>query len=378
MKLFESFLISRIRAHFRGRLYYRVFSCLIFSVPFCASVIFIISILSIKGYGVSFSALTGGHAYNVSNPITIVSFSATFVTISLTLLGFALNNFSKRGYKTKKENEEQNNLNYEVNASVFEECANILLVRYRGVKKSLLCFNVASFPLLSKAFTLIIILLSMIAQCFFGSYRIFYLIVYAGIMGFVILLVLIDVFRIYADVNFTLYQACSIIASKFYNKLSFLYSTRKFDSGYIGTVKNYVRTDIYRGILFLHESYGTILYLPYKFEKKLKLMLDNNKHMLSELAMCSSLSTSVMFEKYYAKQRSSANFDAKEIFSVFISTSINSCKGLVEDLNYEINFVRNTEEIAYYNAREDILKLLEPIYYDKIKKENELYGQKEN
>lgn len=244
MKLFESFLISRIRAHFRGRLYYRVFSCLIFSVPFCASVILTISLLSVNGYGVSFSTLTGGHTYNISNPITIVSFATTFVTISLTLLGFALNNFSKRGYKSKKDNEEHNDLNYEVNASVFEECANILLVRYRGAKKSLLCFNVASFPLLSKAFTLIILLLSMIAQCFFGDYRIFYLIIYAGIMGFVILLVLIDVFRIYADVNFTLYQACSIIASKFYNKLSFLYSTRKFDSGYIGTVKNYVRTDI--------------------------------------------------------------------------------------------------------------------------------------
>ena len=198
-------------------LYKRVLSCFFLALFLACSLFCVTICLSLFEYGVSFANITGQHEYKVANPITIVSFSATFVTISLTIIGFALNSFSKR-----KQN---SNSDLVLGNSVYEEAAGILLVRYRTKLGSLLYFNVFNFPLLGKAFSLILLLACMFVHCFVGYYRVFYLIVYASFMFCIIVDMLICVFEIYSDVNYTTFRACRILITKIGDRLKFLSDT---------------------------------------------------------------------------------------------------------------------------------------------------------
>lgn len=334
-------------------LYKRVLSCFILAISFCACVGLVISFLSIYGHGVSFDVLSGNHLYNVGNPITVVSLAGTFITASITLLGFALNSFAKRGTASS------NGSNKKVIASPFEEAAGVLLVRYKGKAKSLLFLNVFCFPLLARAFVLLILLALMFAQCFFGEFRIFYLVIYFGLMCLIILSILISVFEIYSDVNFTLFKACSIIIDKIKKKVRFLNKTMSYNYGIVlSALRRYAQTDIFRGVVFLDESFGTILYLPLRTNRCLEISLSGESLFLTQLCLCSKLSNNVMFGKYFFEGPSNNNgFDAFDSFRKVI-VSIIKTNDIIESFNSEIEYWKNDESLYGIINKESIINNL--------------------
>lgn len=347
--------------------YKRVITCFLMALAFTSCVFLLTIILSVNSIGVDFETLSGGHTYKVSNPITIVSFAATFVTISLTILGFALNNFSKRS-KGASENIILGN-------SIYEEAVGILLVRYRRKKTTLIFFNVLNFPLLGKAFVLVLLLGCMFCHCFIGEYRMFYLIVYATLMFVVIVSMLICVFEIYSDINFTFYRACRIILSKIKNRLDYLLETNgnKPWSGLRQVLRRYARIDIFRAIVFLKDTSEQLLYRP----AILTLPLLSNipgKHYLSELILCLDLSPEMMHgivKNKENKEQNNRNTPIIDYFDFFLKNFVKNFESLVKDLKNEIMYVSNLSSGDYYfDSKDKILNKLN-YFYDKIKSEEE-------
>lgn len=318
-------------------LYKRVLSCFTLALIFSLLVCCITMTFSLLNFGVSFADITGNHEYKIANPITIVSFAATFVTISLTIIGFALNSFSKR-----KQSEKNNSI---LGNSVYEEAVGILLVRYRRKSETLLFINVFNYPLLAKAFTLVLLLGCMFVHCFVGNYRVFYLIVYASLMFCIIVSMLISVFEIYSDVNYTTFRACRIISMKISNRLKYLSKTNSAPSdGFLRPVlRRYARTDVFRSIIFLHKALDQVLYKPAIYGTTL---VKNKKelHLFAELALCSDSSIEMMrgtIDDTSLSEDENKN-RLKEIdsaFEFFYTQSIKYITSLKDDLKDEIDFI---------------------------------------
>ncbi len=349
--------------------YKRVFSCFVLALSFCAVVVTPITILSLKGIGVSFVALVGGHSYMVSNPITLVSLSATFVTISLTLLGFALNNFAKKS--VANGNAKGKSSGNGVNASALEETANILLVRYRGIGQTLVFLNVFCFPLLAKAFTLIIFLFAMLAQCFYGDFRIFYLIIYAGLMGLIVLSMLISVFQIYSDVNYSMFCGCKIVVKKMPNKIRYLNRTKNSNStGLIRVMRRYIATDIYRGILLLQETNSKVLYMPYLTRNALIVKNNKKRHFLIEMSLLSGLSNDAMYGNPFVDDSD----DHRDSFLLFFERFVKYDSGIVSAFKEEMDFIEQTQDLTYLANKDNIYASLK-WFYDKINVEDKENGE---
>ena len=351
--------------------YKRVASCFVLALSFCSTVIIALAILNNCMVGIPFKVLSGLHDYKVSNPITIVSLCATFVTISLTLLGFALNSFAKKEI-IKGSND--NNRGNGVNASPLEEAANILLVRYRGIGQSLLFLNVLCFPLLAKAFTLIIFLFAMVVQCFIGEFRLFYLLVYAALMAVIILSILISVFQIYSDVNYSMFCACKIIVKKMGNKIRYLSRTNSLNwdsTGLVGTMRKYIATDIYRGILLLQDANSKILYTPFLTRKALVIKNMKKRHFLIEMAVISGLNNEAMYGNKMINEA-----DRKDSFLQYFKYFVKYENGIINAFEEELNFIKNTKELTYLANKDNIDTSLR-WFYDRIKSEEKENGKSE-
>ena len=348
---------------FRYTLYKRVFSCFLLALLFSLTVLCITICLSIHGYGVSFSNISGAHDYKIANPITIVSFAATFVTISLTVIGFALNSFSKRRANIQDS--------LVLGNSIYEEAVGILLVRYRKKSTTLLYLNVFNFPLLAKAFSLVLLLGGMFVHCFIGHYRVFYLIVYASLMFCVIVSMLLCVFEIYSDINFTSFKACRIISYKIIKRLRFLIKTNKdlsvdnWTKGLKPSLRIYARTDVFRAIIFLYDCLKQVLYRP-TYLKITYLINNSTNHFLSELALCFDTSDDMRLsaadlsnEKRGTESRTAEIINALDYyFSKCIKYE--ESESMEEALNKEIMFLNGIgNENYYYASKKKILEHLE-------------------
>lgn len=344
-------------------LYKRVWSCFFLSFSLCFVLGLTTILLSLNNVGVNYEHIFGYNQYDAPSPIQIVAFSATFVTISLTLLGFALNNFSKR----HKTHFEYTRVSSRVNNSVFEEATNVIFSRYRGVVKTLLCFNIFSFPLLAKALTLVLLLFVMFLHSFLGCYRIFYLCVYIIIMAVTIISILIEVFEIYSDINYTLFRACALVTKKIRKRLHFLYKTKNnTETMIVQILRNYASLDIYRSVLFISESLGTLIYLPLKFDKKLSIKFSEKEHTLLELLMCSELSPMVIFGIYDLRTELKDD-TVKESFVCFVeNTFCCNTNILLQNIEKEIKYVELPEATRYSENKEVLKELLQKIY-DRIK-----------
>lgn len=343
--------------------YKRVFTCFLLALAFALCIFSITLSLSFNKIGIDFYTLSGQHEYKISNPITIVSFAATFVTISLTILGFALNNFAKRSKSNMNDNFLGN--------SIYEEAVGILLVRYRRKRTTLLFLNVLNFPLLGKAFALVLLLGCMFCHCFFGEYRMFYLIVYAAVMFVIIVSMLVCVFEIYSDINFTFYRACRIILFKFKNRLNYLFKTNNRTARYKirFTLRKYARTDIFRAVVFLKGTFEQMLYKPAILSLS-SIKNTPGRHYLSELILCMDSSSEMMHGIIENNEKEEiGNCDAKinEYIEFILANLVKYSVSLKKDLENEIDFLSKLTPSNYYYASKD--KTLEKLkcFYDKIK-----------
>lgn len=251
---FSKHIRSKMANWFIKFRYHRIAICFIVAFLTASIPIATIVILEYLKIGVSFETITNGHAYSISNPLTIVSFGATMVTVSLTLLGFFLNSFAKH-HKIEGAKRNQVVSSYDVQGKTVE----ILLTRFRSNRKG---WKIWNFPILCKAMILIYLSIFMFVTAFVGNFRIFYLGVTICLMFLVDLFIIFDVFSLYADRNYSLSKAASTANRIIISRLKRLCKSAEsyysdFSDSY---VDNYSRMDIIYSCLYLFNSYTELRY----------------------------------------------------------------------------------------------------------------------
>lgn len=222
---------------------------------------------------------------SITNPMTIVSFGATLVGISLTILGFSLNSFSKRS------NFVNNNKKYDVQGKTVE----LLLTRYRGYGRSLLFLNLFEFPIITKAFCLVEMVFLMLFYSYFSKYKIFYLLIITAEMFLIIISILIETFSLFADSNFSMAKAAKISKRIVKSRLYWLCNSNCL-FGDDSEISDFCRADLFFATAYLKNAYLVLQYSNNKTCKNFIIDIDlkHNKNVFAEIAKTIYLSGNVI------------------------------------------------------------------------------------